>query len=85
MKQHALALFGLCLDLLGRTAEFWTAREQPHADQSRCDIDYDRSIAVVSLVNIGVVALDYPVQGEPCGSRFGRRPRGPARIIASVG
>jgi hypothetical protein len=84
MKQQALVLFGLCLSLFGRTAR--AAREQPHADQSRCDIDCDRGMAVTSLVNIGVVALDYrPLQGEECGSRTGRQPRGPARIVASVG
>jgi len=86
MKQQALVLFGLCLGWLGRAVESRTARGQPDADQSRRDIDCDRSIAVVSLVQIGVVALDYsPLREEPCGSRTGRSPRGPARIVASVG
>lgn len=86
MKQHALALFGNCLGLLGLTAKSQATQEQPHADQSSCEIDCNRSIAAVSLVNIGVVALDYPpLQGEPCGSGTERQPRGPARIVASVG
>jgi hypothetical protein len=92
--KHALALFGHCLSLFGRTAKSRAAEEQPHADQSsvdcrpvhRCEINCDRSIVAVSF--IGVIALDYrPLHVGPHGpTTFGGRcPLGPARVIASVG
>jgi len=96
MKQHALELFGHCLGLLGLTAKLQTAEEGPHAGQSspdvhpvhRCETDCDRRMAAVSLVHIGVVALDYrPLQSGVHGPNAfdGRRSLGPVRVIASVG
>jgi hypothetical protein len=96
MKQPALEPFGHCLSLVGLTAKLPTAEEGTHTRQSspdvhpvhRCEADCDRRGFAVSLVHIGVVALDCrPLQAGADGPNAfdGRRPPGPARVIASVG